>query len=296
MSIQTFKRPLQHYRSNKNAAQIVIGLSLFIFLFCFVYRPFGQFAPPGIPWSLISLGFAANAFFIVGLNHYFLLRMIPPGIPDHNWTLGKELVFSFLNIITVGVFNFMLSALFLGAPANLDGFVYIVGFTAAVGIFPAIGIWYYKFQILRPPAGEALRSKQLANAVVPTILIPAYNGRIALSLSPSSISHLVAVGNYVKVYHWEEGKLRNQLVRTRLSELEKAFSDHTNLLRCHRSYIVNLDHITAIRGNSSGYKLSLREHEETIPVSRSFTQKIRDVVRSGQVGVEIPEHGHWATE
>lgn len=295
MSLQAFlNRSLPQFRTPREIAHLVVGLSLFIFLFVFIYRPFGQFAPEGIPWSMISLGFALVAFFVVGLNHVILFGFLPLNTPKSYWNIKREFLFSLHNILTVSVFNYIFAASSLGAPWTGEGFMHIAGFTASIGIFPSLGIWYYKYQFLGKPIHPPRQEQEntvLKNA--PHSFLSG-NGKVALTISPTLISHLVAVGNYVKVYHWKDEKLCNQMIRNRMSDLEKQLAQHPNLLRCHRSHIINLDFIESIRGNASGYKIKLRHVEEEIPVSRSFTQEIRKEIAAKQLGIDVPGHGHWS--
>lgn len=296
MSLQTFlNRSLPQFRTPREIAHLVIGLSLFIFLFVFIYRPFGQFAPEGIPWSMISMGFALVAFFVVGINHVILFGILPLNTPKSYWNVKREFLFSLHNILTVSIFNYIFAASSLGAPWTGEGFMHVAGFTASIGIFPSLGIWYYKYQFLGAPKKKPIpRQQNNSSASLPIISLLSGNGKVALTISPQDISHLIAVGNYVKVFFWKDGKPAKQLIRNRMSELEKQLTNQSNLLRCHRSYIINLNHIKSIRGNASGYKISLTKVEGEIPVSRSFTQEIREVIASEQFGIDLPGHGHWS--
>jgi DNA-binding LytR/AlgR family response regulator len=51
-----------------------------------------------------------------------------------------------------------------------------------------------------------------------------------------------------------------------------------NIIRCHRSYIVNLENIENISGNLQGYQLNFKQYTEQVPVSRSYTKKIKSAI------------------
>ena len=43
-----------------------------------------------------------------------------------------------------------------------------------------------------------------------------------------------------------------------------------HIIRCHRSFVVNLDHVIEVGGNAQGLKLHLNMLEDYIPVSRKY--------------------------
>lgn len=49
------------------------------------------------------------------------------------------------------------------------------------------------------------------------------------------------------------------------------------ILRCHRSYIVNLEKIESLKGNAQGYKLKIFDSNYIVPVSRKYLNLINEV-------------------
>ena len=79
-------------------------------------------------------------------------------------------------------------------------------------------------------------------------------------------------GNYVKIYHLDDGVLANKLVRLSLKQLEIQLEILSQIKRCHRSYIINMQHITSIDGNARSLTIKLDKVATSIPVSRSFSK------------------------
>ncbi|MEM9261690.1 MAG: LytTR family DNA-binding domain-containing protein, partial [Bacteroidota bacterium] len=65
-----------------------------------------------------------------------------------------------------------------------------------------------------------------------------------------------------------------ETIRATLSGLEQQLRAST-ILRCHRSYLVNPNHIRQARGNAQGLRLSLVALEEEVPVSRAYVSQLR---------------------
>ncbi len=67
------------------------------------------------------------------------------------------------------------------------------------------------------------------------------------------------------------------VLRTTLKSISEAFEGIDKILKCHRSYIVNLHKVSRFSGNAQGYKLHFREGEELVPVSRALNSTIKSL-------------------
>lgn len=92
---------------------------------------------------------------------------------------------------------------------------------------------------------------------------------VKLSVKRSNVLYLEASDNYVSVYFFEEGSVKHELVRTTLKRSEHELSDK-GLVRCHRSFIVNIENVEWLKKQGRGYKLKIHNINTPIPVSRSF--------------------------
>ena len=266
-------KPLPYFRSYRDPINIVLGISIFIFLFCFIYRPYAYHAPATTSWAWIALGFASVALVVVGLTHLVLFRFIPVGRQHAHWNAKREILFGLINILLAGTGNYFLALVYLDGPETLEGFFHIIGFTAAIGIFPGIGIWIYKTQwmVLDPVSAEEPPT---------TVEFLGSNGKISLSIPLQQLSFLESEGNYIRIHYWEGNTLKKQLIRNRMNALEQHLLAYPGLVRCHRSFLVNLDQVTNVRGNRSGYKLTLREIDDELPVSRGYTVQFEEAIRA----------------
>ena len=83
-------------------------------------------------------------------------------------------------------------------------------------------------------------------------------------IAVDAISHIVSDGDYV-VYHHCDGTL---MCHERLSHLEATLPGQ--FMRIHRSYIVNTDKVTQLRGRN------LKLGDQVVPISESYYQKVKD--------------------
>jgi len=97
----------------------------------------------------------------------------------------------------------------------------------------------------------------------------------SISVNENAFIYAIADGNYIDIHLFENNQIKKVSYRLNLSSLEKQLVS-PNLIRCHRSYLVNLKKVNKITGNAQGLKLSFKNLSETVPVSRKYTPGIRD--------------------
>jgi len=63
------------------------------------------------------------------------------------------------------------------------------------------------------------------------------------------------------------------ILRVTLTKIDEELQDYTSIIRCHKSYIINVNFITDISGNARGYLLKSDVIPFDIPVSRNFSKQ-----------------------
>lgn len=112
----------------------------------------------------------------------------------------------------------------------------------------------------------------------PASIIPFYDysGNLKLSVSAESIYYIASQDNYVEIRYELDGQLLNYLMRCRTTRLEKQL-EGTSLIRCHRSYIVNVNNVTQFKREGTRAFLVLSHPDaKKIPVSQSYYKAIAE--------------------
>ena len=81
----------------------------------------------------------------------------------------------------------------------------------------------------------------------------------------SKVLYVQAGGNYVEVYFRSDNRTEHKLVRTKLIKLEKE-PPHPDLVRCHKSYMVNRLNISSVRSSA----IRLNDDTSVIPLSGTY--------------------------
>lgn len=110
----------------------------------------------------------------------------------------------------------------------------------------------------------------------PVIHFYDFSGVLRISIPAGSIFYIASQDNYVEIQYVLEGKLLNYLMRCRTTRLEKQL-EGTSLVRCHRSYIVNVDNVSQFKREKSRAFLVLAHPDaKKIPVSKSYYKAIAE--------------------
>jgi DNA-binding LytR/AlgR family response regulator len=104
----------------------------------------------------------------------------------------------------------------------------------------------------------------------PEIILIAENEKDKFKLKINQLLYIESADNYSNVvYFGEAGQRKKELIRSSLKRLEGQLNNE-NIIRCHRTFIVNLINVKIVGGNAAGYKLYFDTSDETIPVSRNY--------------------------
>jgi DNA-binding LytR/AlgR family response regulator len=94
----------------------------------------------------------------------------------------------------------------------------------------------------------------------------------------NKLLYIKSCDNYVDVCYSDEARIEHKLIRNTISDVEQSLS-HPSLVRCHRSYIVNIIQIESVPKNRTLLQLSLKTGNTKIPVSRKFKKALLDSLK-----------------
>lgn len=283
-----FNAPFPDRASAKKTTISLLGIGLFVSLFLYLLRPFGManFANEQL-LLLICAGFGAVTI-VCGLLFEFASRYVFRVRTDvPSWTLAKWMLHSAMLIALIALGNF----LYINAIMSWEGFtplllLQMLGNTLLVGIFPLT------FSGLMMQLRAARNNQQSADALKPelaahtamddaTVVLTA-SGSQELKVHTKSLRYAEAMQNYVAVYYEENGALTREILRSTIGNMEVELAN-SPMVRCHRSYLVNIDAIEKVAGNAQGLKLSLADvSEQIVPVSRSYIPTLRALLDQQQ--------------
>jgi len=97
---------------------------------------------------------------------------------------------------------------------------------------------------------------------------------LRLSLKHDNLLYMQASDNYVTVFYQAQDKLTRFMLRNTLRALEEEFKEEA-IIRCHRSWLVNIEKVKLIRREKDGLLLELDSTPpSSVPVSRTYMHDV----------------------
>jgi DNA-binding LytR/AlgR family response regulator len=213
------------------------------------------------------------------------LSLFKPSLAqEENWSVRKEILLIMTFLVLVGMVQFLIRDLIYDNSNNWSWKYLIEEIRNTLLIGSLFAILFTSLNFNRLNARNVKKAKELNAAPHPPknisnkiIQIETSVKSDAFELNVDRLLFAKAVGNYVEIYLREDppGKM---LKRITLKDLLTVLSPFPNIIKTHRSYLVNLDFVDQVTGNAQGYKLKLSNCAEKIPVARnlihSFNAKI----------------------
>lgn len=250
---------------------------LFVFMFLIFFQPFG--ASQSISYKYFFLvGFGVAVFLGVATTYFILPKLFKKFFRPEKWTIGKEILLQVCCIVIISAFNSLHNYNWWRDIDFFQSFLNFLIITTSIGIFPILGLIFFKERSLSKRNIERAQflSTQLPPAAVEeTIKVAIQEESVKESPIVMPLSEFVyaqSEGNYITIYYLEDNTLENKLIRLSLKQLEIQLKNLAQIKRCHRSYLINTQHITSIDGNARSLTIQLDKVATPIPVSRSFSK------------------------
>jgi len=251
---------------------------IFSMIFQLLYHPFSNTTwlgvdPQGTLLPTILFYIVCIMILLTSKNLMMLYQI------RNTFTVGRLLLWLFGEFVLIALVYLLFTAHFIGREVTFSANV-ILRTSYCVGLILAIP--YAIFALI---AGNLAKSEEInvlklnKETEIPapsSPIIPFYDytGALKISVPSDSIFYIASQDNYVEIRYELDGKLLNYLMRCRTTRLEKQL-EGTSLIRCHRSYIVNIDNVSQFKRENARVFLVLSHPDaKKIPVSKSYYKAI----------------------
>lgn len=273
-----FDKPLPSYlNEKKNIVRLILFTSVFALVFINIYSPFGA----GMWYNLTKFGFFAysSLTILMGVLIVVISRIVMYHYcRKHPILIWQYLVWIFAEILLMAVFYALFEKFVLHDSRTFSDLIGISGRnTALVLLLPYIISWLYlswqdKKEQIEKMAGDHETAGTQGG------MIPFFDekGILKFSVKKEDMLYLESAENYVNICYLNKGRISKYMLRDTLKKIEEKFSG-TEIVRCHRCYIVNFDKVRVIRKDKDGLKLELDldlPSAGDIPVSRTYVANV----------------------
>jgi LytTr DNA-binding domain len=275
-----FDLPYPYYYSFKRSLLFSMGSGFFVFLFLLIFQPFGTYHFEHPNKTLLLAGYGLVAMLVMIVCFIIIPLLFPKVFSEERWTIGKQLTLLALLIICLATACYFYNIRFFNYAFSWKNWGYFIWLTTSVGFFPFLVItlldYYFKFKkysLFNTPLHYKEESLSSTDRNLYILTDDALKDKVVFTVD--ELLFIKSDDNYIEVY-LRKGKIdfEKKLIRCALKAAETKL-DSLNLIRCHRSYLVNMRNCSSINGNSQGYRLVFDGVPEHIPVSRSKSDDVR---------------------
>ncbi len=264
-----------------NLTLITSAFGVFIFLFLFIFQPFGI-----SELEVNKLSYTAS-FGLVTLIVMFLGEIFESKIIKRKKTENKlrEIIIDFWIVIPIACANWFVANLW-GYKTNF-GFLIMLFITLIIGIIPFAIMYLFmerkRYRESYFELSEKMHQNQVKEKKEPeNIEIISENIGEKITFKSNELLYVKAEGNYALFCCLQNERTIKKLMRISLNKIMEQIElqEQTSFIRNHKSYIVNLDNVDKVVGNSKQYNFHIKHTDLFIPVSRTFSKEIIEKIRN----------------
>ncbi len=256
---------------------------LFTFVFLYIFKPFTLAS-----LKVILFEYTLGIGIITFLGSFFALYVPPLFFKDFfdedKWTIGRNIIFTIVTIFFLGSILWYFGDVYKREKGitNISYLDFLL-YTFLVGTIPVFLVIFTNEKNVREKrekrASEILTQKkkrvlEKEKTLKKEIKIYSDNQKEYLTINIKNLVYITSQGNYASFFiKKDENGLSEKILRVTLAKIDKLLDNYPNIIRCHKSYIINSNFILDIKGNARGYLLKSQFVAFYIPVSRSFSKQ-----------------------
>ncbi len=261
----------------------IIVTSIFIPLFLIVFQPFGlgEIKSDSKIWYFLSYG--PLTFTFLSFTFYGLTKLFPGIFDEEEWTVGKESAWILFNVFFGGLVTISYHYATPFCEASYSSLFQNLLQAFVVAMIPET---LYVLSTYNAFLKTRLRNAERVNQTLQFapelrdenhLELASENGKEIISLPIGELLFIQSTDNYSNVVKLEKDNIKKTLLRSSLKKLEVQIQT-PYIIRCHRSFIVNLAKVKSINGNARGYKLFLENVANPIPVARDAGSRVLNIL------------------
>ena len=258
----------------QHIVQLILWTAFFALVFINIYKPFSSFSWYNV--SEFKFFVFSSLIILTGVLVVVLSRIVMfHWGKQHTISVGSYSIWILLEIFFMSLFYTIYTLVLNPERDYMDVFESSTINTSLVLLLPYSVLHFY-FSYKDKERRLQLLEEHQAETVARQSVFSFYDEKqeLRLSVKRSELLYVESADNYVCIWYLSKGQLTKFLLRNSLKAMEENFAD-TNVLRCHRSYMVNFDQVKVIRREKEGIFLELGiERVPDIPISKTYSEKV----------------------
>jgi len=240
---------------------------LYIVVFLFAFQPFGLYTYSVSEKTSIFLGFGVATLVTLLISYMVLDMALKTKVQPSRWLLVDFILRSLFISVGINLFAYYIEL----TAFNFNTLLIFTGITFSMALFPKVAYLLFVDQsFLRKDSNQnSPKENQLVH-------LPSDNKSESVFVDQSKLLYIKASRNYCEAVLHSNGAQEKYLIRSTLKDMDQAIQEET-IVRCHRSFIINLKQVERHNNQNSSSQLRLM-NGETVPVSRKYAPRIKQLL------------------
>ncbi|HPF49949.1 MAG TPA: LytTR family transcriptional regulator DNA-binding domain-containing protein, partial [Draconibacterium sp.] len=259
----------------------ILSVSLGIFLFLLFFQPFTLRNPDFNNRLIILATFGAITLVLLSIFRLVIPSIFTRAFSEERWTVGKEIIIDLVFVIFNSV-AFSFFARFVGKipiTFHTEIIIVIISIATVAVLLVTNQLYMLRRLVEKLKSGEETEEHDDTEATVPSeIEFESENKSENFHLFTEQLILIKSASNYVEIIYKQNEKVHKKLIRNTMRNAEKLMAAHPQMIRCHRTCIVNKNYIQRIDRGSDGLILHLFDYPQEIPVSRQYILTVKEAL------------------
>jgi hypothetical protein len=257
-----------------NIVRLIIFTAAFALVFINLYEPFGLRYFNVTTWQLFLY---SSLITLTGVLVVVISRVIMYKVCKRFWlNYWHFSVWILCEVFFMALFYSLFEKKFLNDEREFPSILKAsVENTALVLLLPYSAMWlYFSWREKKEQLEQLEQGEQPIDSAKNMVAFNDEKGVLRISIKQGNLLYIESLDNYVNIYYLNKGQVSKFLLRNTLKRMEDLFNK-TQIVRCHRSYMVNFEKVKILRRDKEGLRLELDiTNVSDIPVSRSYVEKV----------------------
>ena len=269
----------------KEQLKLFFSISLGIYLLILFFQPYGNVRPDINEKLLYNAGLAGITYFVMWIFRIVIPYIVHGFSRFEKWNISSEIMIYAL----IWFFNSLAFIFYIRYVGPLRMSMYLIFKIALVSIIPIIVL---STTDTRQSLNQLLQGLIEKNKKLSILLsdsekkvraVEVFTSENKSEIFKLQIDDLVLIksaDNYIEILYKDNERIQQKLIRNTLKNIEMQLKEYSEIIRCHRTYIVNKKYVQDFTRGYTGYRLKLSGYSEEIPVSRQYLLTVKDAITS----------------
>lgn len=274
-----FNKPYPFNDDLKHNSKIIFFISAGVLVFLMLFQPFDIGLMPEREKYYLIIGFGVITFLSLSIYLLFIPSLFPKKYLSSKWNVKKEIFWNLWITFTILTGYFFYSKTLGMLKFDFNMVIKLI-LTAIIPMSALIIINQNRMFRSRAKLADEINKKLKDHKIKQEEIINFISDyqKDSLAIKVNLLLFIRSANNYIEVF-WKEGySVKNQMVRCSMAYAEELLKEYKFIIKCHRSFIVNINYIDRFEGNLQGYKLYFEKIDFPIPVSKNFASKLQELI------------------